>query len=1135
MSGERLLDGEAREAVRSRLDETLFVEAGAGTGKTTVLVDRIVELVTAEGPDLPVPMRSVAAITFTEKAAAELRNRVRERLEDRVRDESVDRVVRDRCGAALAELDDAAICTLHSFAQRILTAFPVEAGLPPRIEVHDEVSSLLSFDERWRRTRDELLDDPELEPALLVLLAAKARTDHLRRVSEFLDDNWDLLDRIDHPPALPSIDLGPWLADLAAVCGRGGDCLDSEDKLLARLADLEEYGARLRAAVDDAARVELLLGDDSLFRVKKVGRKTSWPDIDEVREPILRLGEQREAITTQVTDAALRQVAAFLARQTAEAAADRRKAGELEFHDLLVLARLLLREPAAGPEVRRRLRERYRRLLIDEFQDTDPIQVEIAALLAASDDDTDGRDWRGTPVTPGHLFFVGDPKQSIYRFRRADISTFLEARDHFTKQPLRLTSNFRSTETVLTWINHVFGRLIQPAERSQPEYFALEHQREAAPSGPGVMLLGVDELDKSLSADQVREAEAAGVANAVRAAIDDKWQVDAGKSEWRDARLGDICILLPARTSLYALERALDDAGIPYRAETSSLVYSTREIRDILMTLRAVDDPSDELALVSALRSPVFGCGDDDLFEFHAEHGGRWDIRRPLPESLPDHHPVADAIRFLAELHEQRTWVTPSALLEAVVRDRRVLEVGVDSGRFRDVARRVRFVIDQSRAFGDAAGGSLRDYLSWATLQGTEGARVVETVLPETDDDAVRIMTIHGAKGLQFPIVVFSGASTQAGGRPGAVEVLFPPDQPYQVKLTRQAQTDAFELHKAIDEQMGFAEKLRLLYVACTRARDHLVVSVHRTDHPRSEDRTRHTAAELLWSAAHDSGARTGQPAAAGLVAHAPIPAPPVIELDSWLDEHRLAFETGARRRFVSATALAQLVDDSAAADPGVLKEGRDLELPPWNKGRYGTAIGRAVHAVLQTVDLSTGGGLADLAAAQAAAEGVLGFESTIADLVQSALASPTVRAACASEYWRETYVAVPVEGLTLEGYVDLVYRSDAIVAAGAPQLFGDESLVVVDYKTDAIADDAMLAARLEHYRVQGAAYAIAVATATGIRVDRCVFVFLARDGVREVEIAGAELEAAITQVRTLMRRVHDDPPELGPVMLSEA
>ena len=171
--------------------------------------------------------------------------------------------------------------------------------------------------------------------------------------------------------------------------------------------------------------------------------------------------------------------------------------------------------------------------------------------------------------------------------------------------------------------------------------------------------------------------------------------------------------------------------------------------------------------------------------------------------------------------------------------------------------------------------------------------------------------------------------------------------------------------------------------------------------------------------------------------------------------EHDAAFATGTRRRFVSATALApsEPTTPRRVDDPGLVKEGRDLELPPWNKGRYGTAIGRAVHAVLQTVDLATGAGIDELAAAQAAAEGVLGFEATIAALVQSALASPTVRAACRErEYWRETYVAVPVEGLTLEGYVDLVYRDRPT----------DGALVVVDYKTDAIDDDAQLDERLD-------------------------------------------------------------------------
>jgi ATP-dependent exoDNAse (exonuclease V) beta subunit len=1117
-------DTVAREVVRSQLAETLFVEAGAGTGKTKVLVDRIVELVTADGPGLPVPTRTIAAITFTEKAAAELRDRVRRELDERMRSDAYDDEVRARCGAALDQLDDAAISTLHAFAQRILTAFPVEAGLPPRIEVYDEVSSLLAFEERWRTTRDELLDDLALEPALLILFAAGVRMDHLRRVAEFLDDNWDLLDRIDDPPPIPAIDLGPWLADLAAVCACAPDCTDGGDRLLERLGEFEEHAGRFGTAVDDAARIELLFADKPSFRVKTTGNRNNWPDVNEVRDRIARLDERRDAIVTGVTDAALRHVAAFLAARTARHAEERRYAGELEFHDLLVLARALLRDPQSGPAVRERLRDRYQRLLVDEFQDTDPIQVEIAALLASDDPGAGAGGWQTTAVTPGRLFFVGDPKQSIYRFRRADISTFLAARNHFTTEPLRLTTNFRSTPAVLDWVNHVFGRLIQPAEGVQPEYFPLEPDRRNPKRGPGVMLLGPEPHAGRLSADELRAREAASVADAVKTAVDDGWQVGDGEGGWRPARLGDICVLLPARTSLYFLERALDEIEVPYRAETSSLVYGTREVRNLIMALRAIDDPSDELALVTVLRSSLFGCGDDDLLEYHAGYGGRWDIRAELPASLPADHPVGEAIRYLGELHRARTWVAPSELLERVVQERHVLEVGIDGGRFRDVARRVRFVVDQARAFGDAAGGSLRDYLAWATLQGTEGARVVETVLPETDDDAVRIMTIHGAKGLEFPIVVCSGTTTKVQGRAHSVQMLFPVDQPYQVRLTRKAQTDAFELHKAIDEQMSHAEKLRLLYVACTRARDHLVVSAHRTDRSRPDEDFKLTAAELLWEAAAGADAAIDAPRPSALPLRAGVSASPVLALDDWLAEHAAAFATGARRRFVSATALARVADATAARDPGVAKEGRDLELPPWNKGRYGTAIGRAVHAVLQTVDLVSGAGLAELAAAQAAAEGVLGHAATIERLASIALGSDTVRAASASEFWREAYVAVPAEGLTLEGYVDLVYR---------PR--GSDGLVVVDYKTDAIRDDSALADRMAHYRVQGAAYAIAVETATGQPVERCVFVFLSPDGVREVPVAGDELARAVAEVRELVRSVRDHPPAFDPLVLADA
>jgi ATP-dependent helicase/nuclease subunit A len=233
---------------------------------------------------------------------------------------------------------------------------------------------------------------------------------------------------------------------------------------------------------------------------------------------------------------------------------------------------------------------------------------------------------------------------------------------------------------------------------------------------------------------------------------------------------------------------------------------------------------------------------------------------------------------------------------------------------------------------------------------------------------------------------------------------------------------------------------------------------------------------------------------AAPLVARAALPA-----FDDWHAEREAALARGSQSRVRAATAIAK--EAAAARDPGLQKDARDLELPPWNKGRYGTAIGRAVHAVLQTIDLRTGDGIVDTARAQAAAEGVLGREDDIVALARAALSSATVGEAVASQFWRETYVASPVGPHTLEGYVDLIYRST-------------DGLVVVDYKTDAVADDNLEHA-LERYRLQGASYALAVAQATGEPVVRCVFLFLHRDGAREREVN--DLETAVDEVRSFL------------------
>jgi ATP-dependent helicase/nuclease subunit A len=1066
-------DAPARAAVRDRLQETLFVEAGAGSGKTTCLVDRVVALVEAG-----VEADRIAAITFTEKAAGELADRIRAEFQKRS-------TASARCRAALVALDRAAICTLHAFAQRVLSEHPIEAGLPPRISVLDEIGSQLAFQERWEAFVDRIIEDEALERPLRLLLAAGARLDHLHEVALQFGANWDLVaERAGRPATVvPSLDVSPLLTAIDDVVAMGDGCTAADDRLLARLGELAVWASDLRAAGDDDARLHVLNQAPSF--AAGIGRKGNWPDCEAVRDRVRALEAVRDRLRDGIQEACLQRMAEELALFTVEAAESRRRAGELEFHDLLVLARAVLRDPAHGVAVRAALRERYQRLLLDEFQDTDPIQVELAVLIASSDPDAITKPWWEVYVDPGRLFFVGDPKQSIYRFRRADIAVFLRARDSVGGRVEQLTSNFRTGAPVLAWVNHTFDQLITEQPGSQPAYIGLHPVRPGPPSGPGVAFIGLEPHPRAWRADDLREAEASDVAAALREAMGESWSVyDEGAGEWRPARWDDIAVLLPARTSLPMLERALERAGVPYRAETSSLVYGTGEVRDLLMIARAVEDPTDSLAVVAALRTAAFGCGDDDLYVWRQTHGGRWDHQSPLPEGAPADDVVARGLAWLGALHRERVWLSPSQVLERIVRERRLMEVAFVHHRPRDLWRRLRFVVDQCRAWEEAGGSTLRDYVRWVRLQSAVGSRVVETVLPETDDQAVRILTVHGAKGLEFPITVLSGMTSQLTGRPRGVRVLFPPVGGWALHLKKDLETSEFKAFLPIEEQMDHQERLRLLYVAATRARDHLVVSVH-----RKENDSASTAAALFYDKGWDPSLvdvlAFVAPAEEAVTAPAFELAPG--ELPSFVDwerEHAAALASGLRRVAVSATQLAE--DAARAADAeataGMQKDPRDIDLPPWQKGRYGSAVGRAVHAVLQTVDLSTGEGLKETAAAQAAAEGVLGREGVIEALCRSALASTLVQRAAGREYWREVYVGVPYGEGVLEGYVDLLYRDE-------------DGLVVVDYKTDAWRSNADLDAKVERYRVQLGAYAKAVTEATGEPVMRTQLLFLTASG----------------------------------------
>ena len=1075
-------DAAAREAVATRLDDTLFVEAGAGTGKTTALVGRVLGLV-GSGTET----RRIAAITFTEAAAAELRERIRRALEQAARDGRVEPDV-------VAQVDEAAITTLHGFAQRLLSEYPLEAGLPPTFDVLDEVQASIEFDERWADFVDRLLDDPAYEPVLLRGFATGLDLRSLRDVALALGDHDDRLDGLTLvPPDLPAADAGPLLAAIHAAAGHADQCTADDDRLLAHLAGLRDIAGRIEGAAG-RSEVELLHHVATIRSLSCAqGRAENWAcDVQAVRDACQAAEDSRAELLAAVRHGVLAHLLAAVARFTLDCAAARCRDGRLAFHDLLVRARHLLRH---NPHVRTRLRDRFSHLLIDEFQDTDPLQIELAVLLASEGDG----DWDELAPTPGRLFFVGDATQSIYRFRGADIALFLRVRDAMVDEPLQLTRNFRSVPGVLDWVNHLFTALIgNGAPGAQAAFQPLVPAREqlAGAPTPPVVLLG-DEQAGAIT--HVREQEAADIAATVDRIVREAWPVAAPHhtTGTRPADLADIAILLPTRTSLPQLEAALDEADVPYRVESASLVWSTQEVRDLLAVLQAVDDPTDEVAVVAALRSPGLGCGDDDLFAFR-QAGGRWDMHQPAPESLAPEHPVVRGMATLRELHDGRWWVSPSALVDHVARELRLFELAFAHKRPRDHWRRLRWVIDQARAFEEAGGTTLRAFLMWAERQAADDARAREAALPEADDDAVRILTVHGAKGLEFPVVVLAGLNRIASGGGGGGRVLWNDGVP-EAKAGK-FETAGFAETNQRERDMERQEQLRLLYVAATRARDHLVVSLHRKPGDRSQAaevaKVVHNATDL-WRRLDAPFALLSQSAVAGPAADPHAPG----RRREWDSARKERIEALRRVPVRAATSIA---DGGTGTGTGAGESEPEPEAPPWRRGRAGTSIGRAVHAVLQSVDLATGEGTAEIARAQAAAEGVDAHAAEIERLVRAMLASAAVQKAVQGRHWREVYVAAPVGNVVVEGFVDLLYETD-------------EGLVVVDYKTDAVRTDADIDAAVDRYRLQGATYALALERSLGRPVAGCTFVFVS--GGRPRERALPDLRRAIADVEAILPR----------------
>jgi ATP-dependent helicase/nuclease subunit A len=1033
-----IADQDTRDRLLGELDRTFFVEAGAGTGKTKTIVDRIVRLVEAG----KLAMEHLAAITFTEAAAAELRDRVREGLERAAAGDRPDQA-RERCLRAIAEIDLAAIQTIHSFAGGLLRSYPLEAGLPPGFATLDEIERDVAFEDRFRSWFwGAALEHPARETIRRALLLGLTQ-EHLHDLAKALAEQYDLLTSSTTWPAPPPGDalgtareVGARLEDLAGwitYALKGPD-----DPLAQHVARLQPGAERLRrAATEDQALAALHeLGP---LKIGK-GNQRGWGRLPDGRNACTAIKdalEEAQAAVEQLLAShrgvVLAAVLELLRDFTLTSVAQRKLDGVATFQDLLAWARDLLRD---HPDVRRRAQRRYQRIFVDEFQDTDPLQAEIVFYLAADPDAPLPADWRDIRPVDGKLFVVGDPKQSIYRFRRADIAVYDALLRRLRHCQERLVQNFRSVRPVIDWVNHHFEHHMQEREGLQPPYVMLEArwERFEGELSCGVYRLGMASTAK---AADLAKTEAEALARLARAAREDGWLVsdrdDHGNRVLRPADYRDICVLIPTRTHLRSLERAIEAASVPYRLESGALLLATQEVRDLLAGLRAIEDPSDQVALVAALRSPAYGCSDADLLRW-VDGGGRLSHERP--GEGPD-GPVKTALADLAGFHARRHSLSPPALIETYIRERLLIGAAFGEPRPREAWRRLRYLVARARSFTATGRHSLRAFLDWIAGLERAAARDVESAEAEPDEDAVRIQTIHGAKGLEFPIVLLARLGGSLGGGNSSVAVIADRESgELHCRIGQSWKTLAYDQAAAREKEMEEQEHIRLLYVAGTRARDHLVLSLYRGEKSEKSPAAliERRLAELP-AGCHDLDPLLGQ---RPLEAIARRPSAPSVSAAGEVDDLVAEQDWLAERRALIAAQTAP--PTLLLTTPGDLwspteSEDGDHVLP--SSGRH---LATEVRRQLARSD-------------EAEPEPTGGIEALAAELAASIRASEAYRRADANPTCRRAVLLLAtVDGSLIDLTVDLVYETPGGTVLVLYVLEGDDRAGFTEMQRAAIA-----------------------------------------------------------------------------------
>ena len=840
-----MADQAARTRIETALDETLVVEAAAGTGKTTELVRRIVRML-AEGR---ADVTSIVAVTFTEKAAGELKLRLRQELEDARIAAAGTPAVHLRLEEALQNLEEAHVSTIHGFCAELLRERPVEAGIDPLFTVLTEPQSQRCYDEAFAAWfQDVLKDAPEgvrrsLRRSSRPVTGGDADDDgpveRLRRAG------WELAGWRDFPApwTRPPFDRDAAVDGLAARVHAFAALTTApatvRDGLYVDTAAGRRVSADLRALVhagdyDGAEAVLIDLRRDRDFRRARrgygsmYGRNVSRADVHAAHKALV---DALDAFSLDA-DADL----AALLREELRGSLDRYRLikardGALDYVDLLLIARDLVRD---ANDVRAQFQARFARIFVDEFQDTDPLQAEILLLLAA--DDPNERDWTRVRPVPGKLFIVGDPKQSIYRFRRADVSVYQDVcrllKEHGVT-PLELTTSFRSVPGIQRLVNAAFGAAMQESATTlQAGYVPLTGYRPPLAEQPSVVALPVPRPygKKRIAGTEIERSLPDAVGAFVEWVLRDSgWSVterESGKTVEVPIQARHVCILFRRFVSFTtdvtrAYVDALEARGVKHLLVGGRAFHNREEIETVRAALAAVEWPDDELSVFATLRGALFAIGDEELLEYHHHYGRRFHPFR-VPDDLPAHlTPIGEALRLLADLHARRNHV-PAAEIVTRLLDATRAHVGFALRRAGEqVLANVLHVAELARQYDLSGGISFRGFVE-RLRDAAEESEAAEAPIVEEGTDGVRLMTVHKAKGLEFPVVILADITANLTGSEASRHI----DASRDLCALRIGGWSPHDLiaQQAIELERDRQEGLRVAYVAATRARDLLVV-----------------------------------------------------------------------------------------------------------------------------------------------------------------------------------------------------------------------------------------------------------------------------------------------------------------------